>query len=478
MASGAIKFSANSSPGERAQLSGSRLINAIVEQLGTGEVLIKRAPGLKRFSKSAGGYTHCRGMIEANDSTLLVMYDDYVESVTLDASGNPVHEFRGLMSGTDIVTLAKNNAATPDIVGVSPDRGAFILSATGAPAEYPDSDVGFPVSVCFGDGYFFFAYGDGSCIASGLNTTAVDPLDSIVAESHSGGLVRGVWFNGLLFLFGKKGTEVWQNTANPTGFPLSRSTVIPAGLVGVNAIAGYQSEFTSALVWVSPTNIVYQMNGYSPVRISTHDVERDLQKLADKSSLRCFVAMNNGHAFVVLKSDSFTWVFDLLTATWQERASHNSKRWRAECSVYAFGDWLLGDETNGKLYRLDNRTFNEDGDTLVWDVTSLPVDDFPMRQTVARADFAFTVGVGNAEGETDQEIDPTVLISWSDDSGARYGRPVERKLGKQGDYRRRVAINRAGRTRALGRQWNFKVYDAAFVGITGGAMHDTLPAPF
>lgn len=470
MARAAITFSANSSPGERAQLSGSRLINAIVEKLGTGDILVKRAPGLKRFSK--GGYSHCRGMIAANDSTMLVMFDDYVESVSLGDDGSAIHELRGLMSGTDLVTLARNNAASPDIVGVSPSRGAFVLSATGAPAEYPDADVGFPKSVCFGDGYFFFAYGNGECKASGLNTTAINGLDFILTKP----LVRGVWYNGQLLLFGASQCDVYQNTGNAEGFPLSRATVIQTGLAGVNAIAGFQDAFTSSLIWVSPANIVYQLNGYSPVRISTHDVERDLQKLADKSSLRCFVAMNNGHAFWVMKSDSFTWVFDLLTSTWQERASYGSKKWRAEQSVYAFGDWVLGDEESGKLFTLDNETYGEDGDTLVFDVTTLPVEKFPARENVARADFAMVPGTGVATGADDTEIDPSVFISWSDDSGATFGRPVERKIGKQGEYKHRILVNRCGRTRGYGRQWNLKVYDPVFAGIVGGVMHSSLEA--
>ncbi|MBS1725028.1 MAG: hypothetical protein JSS66_18975 [Armatimonadetes bacterium] len=475
MAAAPIRFAANSSPGERAQLSGSRLINAIVEQLGTKDVIVKRAPGLKRYAVS--NFTHCRGLIAVNDSTALVLYDQFVQSITL-IGGVPTLSDRGFLAGDDLVTLARNNATVPDIVGVSPERGAFVLSTTGAPADYPDPDVGFPVSVCFIDGYFFFAYRSGQCVASGLNTTTVNPLDAVVAESHAGGLLRGVAFNGQLLLFGPSFCEVWQNTANATAFPFSRATVIQQGLAATNAIAGYEDGFTSTLVWVSSTNIVYQLNGYSPVRISTGDIERDLQNLTDKSSLRCFAFMNNGHAFIVVKSDAWTWVFDAMTTTWQERKSYQSETWRAERSVYAFGDWLLGDDSNGVLYRPDNLTYDEDGKPLVFDVTSLPVDDFPQRQTVARADFEVVPGTGRADGLDETVTDPTMWISWSDDSGATFGRPVTRKLGQQGKYGRRVSINRCGRTNAYGRQWNFKVSDPVFAGIMGGVMQDTTQAMF
>ena len=85
------------------------------------------------------------------------------------------------------------------------------------------------------------------------------------------------------------------------------------------------------------------------------------------------------------------------------------------CLVTGFGR-----RENGKLYRLDNMTYAEDTLPLVYDVTSLPVDEFPQRQTVARADFCLA-GPGTGGWATDQVIDPSAWISWSDDSGATYG---------------------------------------------------------
>ena len=36
--------------------------------------------------------------------------------------------------------------------------------------------------------------------------------------------------------------EVWQNTGNPVGFPFSRVTVIPRGLAGPSAVAGFEAS--------------------------------------------------------------------------------------------------------------------------------------------------------------------------------------------------------------------------------------------
>lgn len=465
----AIVFGNVSSPGETGRTSKSRLINCILEQLQDGSTNHKRAPGLKRFITSAGGNAHTRGMIAANSNTLLVVYNGKVESVSYSA-GATISSVGGTLSGTDLVTLARNNAATPDIVCVSPANGAFTINAAGAVSAYPDADVGAPNSVCFGDGYFFFTYGDGSCIASGLNSTSINVLDSIKAESQSGPILRGVFYRGLLFLFTPSTTEVWQDTANPTGFPFSRSAVIPRGLMSANAVAGWEDRFPAQLMWVGPDNIVYKMVGYEPVRISTHDVEHDLQSLADKTEVRCFVAMNNGHPFFYVKSSEFTWAYDLLTSTWQERHSYGLTRWRGEQSCFMWDDWVIGDELTGYGFRLDNRTYAEDTSVLVWDVTSQPAKGFPNRYAVARADFDFVAGMGVTGGDPNQEGDPQVMVSWSDDGGATFNYPLMRRLGKAGRYGERVTVLRAGQATSYGRQWRLQISDPVYVGLLGGDM--------
>ncbi|WP_457797631.1 hypothetical protein [Methylocystis sp. S23] len=121
-----IPFPTISSPGERKQLSGGRLVNAILEEIEGGKIIRKRAPGLRRFITSADGNAHCRGMIDANSGTLLVVYDGVVEAVTGSGSTSTV---LGALPGSDIVTLSKNNATTPQIVCVSPATGAYVLTA-------------------------------------------------------------------------------------------------------------------------------------------------------------------------------------------------------------------------------------------------------------------------------------------------------------------------------------------------------------
>jgi hypothetical protein len=56
------------------------------------------------------------------------------------------------------------------------------------------------------------------------------------------------------------------------------------------------------------------------------------------------------------------------------------------------------------------------GDPLVFQIESGPVQNFPNRTKVARADFDFVTGVGIATGIDPTQTNPQVGISWSQDS--------------------------------------------------------------
>jgi len=457
-----IQFSPASSKGDHPQTGSGRKINAIIEQDEDGRKFVKRAPGLTRWSRALGTRTHTRGMIAANTGTLLVVYNAEVQSFNSAGVGS----VRGALAGTDLVTLARNNAATPNVVGVSPASGPFVLSAAGAPGAYPDADVQSPIAVCFTGGYFFFMYGDRRCRASGLNSTAINSLDEIKAESSAGAGLRCVAFRGQLFLFCADKIEVWQgDQPNASGFPFNRATIIERGIASTNSVAGWENEFAAELIWAAPDNMVYQLRGYEPFRISTPTIERDLQALTDKSSLRCFVAAHNGHPYFYLKSATFTHVYDLLYSNWVERKSYSLERFRAEQCVYHFNDWIIGDELTGDLWRLDADTYQEGNDPLVWDIESDVTEDFPMNAPVKRADFNFVGSAGAIGADA-----PTVAISWSENGGTDYGTPLMRSLGDIGKYGNMVTLKRCGRMGSHGRKWRMVCGDRGYIGLAGGTM--------
>ncbi len=455
------------------QRAGSgQLINAILEQLPDGRVIRKRAPGMRQFTTSASGATHCRGLILADSQTMIAVYDNQVESFTTAGVSTAL----GPLVGTGIVTLAKNRK-TPvaDIVACT-TSAAYTLTTTGAPVPYPDADVGVPNSVCFGDGYFFFTRGNGTCIASAINDTAINPLDVTLVNSSSSELLRGVFFAQTLFLFTRETIEAWVNTANPVGFPFSRSAVIPRGLANYAAVAGFEKNFAATLIFVGSDNIVYLMQGYSPYRISTSDVERRIQNVADKTTLRACVYMSQGHAIWQLTSSDFTLCFDVTNSYWFERTSKEMAFSRIESAQSDGSDWLVGDYATGKIGVVSADAYDEYGDTLTYRVQSFPVSNFPQRMVVRKTDFNFIAGVGLTpnttpyDPSTDPYADPQALFSWSDDGGASFTMPLQRSLGKIGNNIRVAVVLRSGQPTRYGRVWRVEVSDPVYVGLLGGTM--------
>ena len=332
---------------------------------------------------------------------------------------------------------------------------------------YPDSDVGSPAAVTAIDGYFVFVYGDARARSTGLNSTSITTLDNAFAESGPDGLLRAIAFRGELFLMGQGTIEVWQNTGNPTGFPFSRATVLPRGLVGPHAVAGHEDGWSNSLIWVGDDSIVYRLDGYTPTRISTHSVERMIEALDDRATLEASVFMAAGHAFWCLRSPEWTWVYDLTTQAWHERRSHGSPTFRGSASVRAFGRWLLGDANTGKVFILDENAQREGSDPLVARIESVPTDDFPNRATATRLDIDFVAGTGEAAGLAPIGTDPTCLVSWSLNGGASFGQPVARTLGAQGTWQRRISVNRLGMIEPSGLVVAIECADPVFFSVLG-----------
>src|SRR6185369_13100116 len=223
----------------------------------------------------------------------------------------------------------------------------------------------------------------------------------------------------------------WSDTANPTGFPLSRSTTIGRGLIGRYAVAGYEDGFTKALIWVAEDNTVVRLNGVTPEKISPPDLDRAIASVTDKNTLEATVYFSGGHSRWVISCATFTWEFDLASQKWNERLSYGTTRWRATQLQYAFGKWIGGDTLSGNLLYVNDLAYMEDDDPLVMRVESGPVEKFPNRIQVARADFQLAPGTGVATGADPIQTDPIAQVSWSRDGGQNWSNPLFRKIGPQ-----------------------------------------------
>lgn len=460
-----VPFPTITAPGKFSE-SGGALVNAYVEPLPDGRVARKRVPGLRQLSSNA---THvgCRGLLAINNTLLIARGSRLTQIVR--SSGNYTEVDIGTMPGEGPVFFARNNkSAVPDIVAVT-NSTAYEISLSAAPTSYSDGDVGSPNSVTQISGYFIFSYGDGRMSASGLNSTSISTLDYATAETRIDGLIRVIQVGRDIIAFGSASYEIWSNTGEPVGFPLSYRDTVDVGLASATAIAGFEGEGAGQTIFVASDNTVRALSGYQASRVSTHVIERLIEAVPDKSTLRAQFYMHAGHAVWALTCPAWTLCYDISNGVWYARKSYGRENWRAAYSAKVFGGWCFGDEATGQIYMSDESYYREASDPLVFEVKSGTMSGFPRRARWLGMDIDMMAGVGLAGGEAPTQSDPTCVVRLSRDGGVTFSNGLTRSIGKQGEYSRNIRFTGAdlGSVSQRGAQVHITVSDPVPVTLFG-----------
>lgn len=452
-------------PGNRPQEARGILVNCYAEPDGEdGDLRIVRDAGIKAFGTNTGG--EFRGAVTVPGSLYAVVGTKVYQ---YSQAGGAGVQLPGNVPGQGPVIIARNNAAVPQIVVVAPGEGAFVI-ASGAVSAYPDPDVGQPNSVCIFNQFFIFSYGDGTMRSTSPGSLDINTLDNAEAEYKPDTLYRVAPAGGVLLAFGSSSIEVWGGAVNdPPGFPFSRMQGIDRGLIGRNALSGYQDGFGGGIIFVGDDNGVYIFASGSPNKISPPDLDRLIQNVADKTSIEVLTYGARGHLLAVVQCDAWSWCFDLNTQKWHIKRSYLDTRWRATQAVNAFGKWFVGDRDTGALGAIDTDTRTEFGNPLCYSVESGPQRKFPSRMRINRVFVYATVGAGIATGADPIETDPTMEIEVSGDGGLTWCIPRQLKIGRQAVGRQSIAANNFGHATGQGFRVRMSVADPVDVSIMGAA---------
>lgn len=468
----AIVFSPSSAPGASPQEGSGRLINCYAVKTEVGS----RAPF--KWPRSAGlreilnitGHSHCRGGILIA-STLILVLDQRVYTVT-ESVGVFTAVNRGALSGTDAVTISRNNAATPNIV-LTCAAGTFNLFTNSAPTAFADGDLPASNSTAGLNGYIFFSTGSGEIWATGLNGVTVGTDANTNAQIKPDGLRRLVSFRGELFAMGDDSIQVFEETGD-TPFPLRyKKITIPHGICGTHAVAGYEDGWGGQLFWVGEDNILGRLDGYTRVVVGNDDLTRAIATAADRTLIEMSVYMDGQYAMVAITSPGeWTWEYNATTGLLHERQSYDRADWRARRAFKAFNRWIVGDATTGKFAQIDNTYRKEYNEPLIWHIESGDNAKFPYGLAIPAIFLDFVAGAGNAAGEDPIETDPVVMISWSFNGGAMWGNEITRALGQQGKFNELVRVNRVGTSKGKGFRVKVRVSDPVNAVFLGGTISD------
>jgi hypothetical protein len=267
-------------------------------------------------------------------------------------------------------TISSNGSDGNQLFIVSAGNGFIFNLATNVFEEITAEDFPRPCRMgAFLDGYFLAlkAQSDQFQISALEDGLLWDPLD-VALVSHTTGIVRAmVPVHRELWLLGTVTTTVWADIGDPD-FPFAP---IPGAFLeqGIGAIFGW-TVIDNALLWLGQNEagarVAYRANGYTPQRISTHAVEQAWAELPTVADAILWNYQERGHAFacVYLPSAETTWVYDVATQAWHERAlwDPTAIRWTphlARCHAFAYDKHLVGDRSSPAVYVLDSEIYTD-----------------------------------------------------------------------------------------------------------------------
>jgi hypothetical protein len=444
----ALVFPTSSAPGVNPQEGAGRIVNGYAvkaEQGARGPIVWRRTAGLRDTGAEITDHIHCRGLIEI-DGTVLMALGERVYSVS-ESGGVIIANNQGALTGADNVTIARNNASVPNIVAVTED-GTFNLFVSAPPTSFADGDLPSVNSVEGVNGYLIFTTAAGVLWATGLNAVTVASNANATVQTNPHGLSRGILFRNEFFACGPDGLAVWEDAAL-SPFPLEYKKIfITAGLIGSHAITGFEPRGPGVLVWIAPDFTVRKLNGYQAEVVSNDSVSHAIRTAADSSLIEACCYTDGKNAFAAFTSpDEWTWELNLSTGAWNEKVSSGRGDWRGRKTVFAFNQWLAGDDLTGNVAIIDSTYKKEYNDALTWLVRSGPNAQYNTRDGL---EFDITAALGNAAGADPIETDPVIMVRYSVDGGYKWSNQLTRALGRQGQGDIRPIVNRLAAMKSKG----------------------------
>lgn len=402
-------------------------------------------PGLELLSVLGGGAV--RDIVEVNGE----LYGAVGQSF---GRINPDWSFTaiGSFAGTGRVKLVSNGLQVLVVDGVSgyvwsigpatwtqiTDSG-FVYGATQATYQDSYGIVGLPNTGQFGiSGQYDF-----------LTWAAIDFAS---AEGLPDNLSTVVSNHRLLHVFGTATLELWINSGAAT-FPFQR---IDGGFYDVGCSAPSSAVVADDSVFWLGNNpqgalAVFRMQGQSPQRISTVALENEIAAYARvDDAFAVGIDIRRHPCYVItFPSANRTWIYDSHSGAWTEWLEWIGSEWgrfRLNCFAAAYGQLLVGDYRDGRLYNLTFDAYTNAGDPIRCLRTSPYTSNNGDRLFHSRLELMVEPGVGLNDGPV-EGVEPQWELRFSND-GKTWSSSLLRPLGRLGQYLTRIVWNRLGSSRA------------------------------
>jgi hypothetical protein len=295
---------------------------------------------------------------------------------------NQMHLYEVLANGNllDRGALGAPQTTAPAIWAANPNQLVFTVGGSGyiytlnlatnvVTSLQPNGELAAAVIYC--DGFFVtFIQNSNTIMVSALEDGTTWPAINIASVSEFPDnivsmkvLARTIWFQG------QKSTVPYYNSG--ALFPF---VPIPGAFVEEGSAAAYGVEkLDNTLLWVGAnsdegTGMAWRLSGYTPTRISTHDVETAWQSYPRIDDVISSKFQTRGHKIwqLYFPTANATWRYDVSTGLWHQAGRWNPVRgaydahasqWHAFC----FGKHLVGDPFSGNIYAMAPGNITDNG---------------------------------------------------------------------------------------------------------------------
>jgi hypothetical protein len=292
-------------------------------------------------------------------------------------------------------------------------------------------------------------YGSGDTSGQYAWSEVLDPgntpvLNFATAERKTDRLAGLIEYGDEIWLFGPKGIEVVYGTGDAT-VPFERrdGVTIDFGCPDFGTV----KKIDNGLVFRDIQNRIFQINGYSPSRISTHGIEDLLTDPDCALESWSWSYGKTGHEFYGLTIPGvLTMVYDVATQRWHRRQTPGQDDYRVRVFATVCCRVIAGDHYSGNLYLVDDNLATDNGADIDRTFTT-------NLETYDRQPFAL-VALDIVQSGPPSAAAPQVGLEYSDDRGVTF-KPIKlRGLGAQNEALR-VSWRRLGTSRRHGRVFRF-----------------------
>jgi hypothetical protein len=365
-------------------------------------------------------------------------------------SGNQLFRndtYLGTIDGDQIPRVASSK--TELVITCGQSAWSYIegnLSRVTMPDEFP------VISVAFINNTFVYIkrYTNKFYWSAVNNGRSVDALAFGSAEMAPDDLRDVITVGDNMFLLGQESIEVyyWQGDNPRLPFTRINQRTTPKGVIGTGAA----TLFDNALHFIGNDGVVYRMAEVAG-RISNHGLE---ERIGESAFFRLFTFTFQGHAFLCMRLDVGTWVFDPAGgAEWPEFTTHNLGNFLGQCATTPETGVMFGSSIDNSIFEFGDE-WTDAGERLIRQFTaalpiavgSVPVDHLEVEcsaGTINQFDWP--------------HIDPQLEVRASRDGGKEFTMWRTARLGGQGEHRWRPRYRRFGYFDAPGALFDFRCVD-------------------